>query len=62
MKPDTEMYFGNCYLFAAGKKNDDLLLKVTPQKREEHVDFLVQLTHHIVLFQSGWCTAEKIGV
>lgn len=48
------------YLFTASKKDYDLFPKVTSQKREEHVDLLVQLTHHVVLFQSTRSTAEKI--
>lgn len=48
------------YLFTASKKDDDLLLKVTSQEREKHVNLLMQLTHHVVLFQSGRGTAEKI--
>lgn len=41
------------YLFAAGKEDYDFLLQVAPDEGEEHVDLLMQLTHHVVLLQRG---------
>lgn len=41
------------HLFATGEEDNDFLLQVAPDEGEEHVDFLVQLTHHVVLLQRG---------
>ena len=49
------------HLFTAGEEDDDLLLQVAPDEGEQHVDLLVQLTHHVVLLQSGRSAGGHTG-
>lgn len=59
---EKSIWYVNVYLFAAGEKDNNLLLQVTPYEREEHVDLVVQLAHDVALLQSSRSAKDnKLG-